>query len=612
MKPPGPRDFIVNSQGQPSPVMAAFMRDLAAGGAADTFVRPEDFTGDALGRLNAAFGAALDTGLPVRLDGNYVITTALDALSVEGTLVVLGEGNIHVADDLTSVLEIEAEPSDAVSISAIAGASHAFPGTGTGNTTSTKITAAGHGAAIGDLIKIFSEDAIAGGTSSGRRVGEFAYVADVDDDDLYVAGSLTETYTTSPRLVIMRKAARLVWDGPTFSSESGAQAITTYLTVRGFVQPRVRTGFRDAFSVGLFLSSCYGAVCDVECLNMLNRVSSASIAGYALQDTSSWHTQARVGGIDARHAYTTVTNTAADSDPYWKYGRTRGAAVTGTGMASSAAAFDAHSEASDCTFYACSTSTSRFGEDASGAGFQVRGRRQRVVNCVDQGSANGLQFEANAAGDCVDCEAINFSYEGPGDGIRIGSSTTANTLTRPRVQGGLAKTPNGRSIALWKCAGAVIEDMTLAPTGSGTATGVLLNGDAEVLIRSLTVDLSGYTGTDYRVVSFAASSTGNSVIIERLRITGASGKLAMVFNGASTSGTAIMAIRENWLETDAAPTNLVDNVGSMTLLVDGQSAPTWTAQAGQKVWAYAPDDAEDIGWVYTASGNWKAWGAIAA
>jgi hypothetical protein len=313
-----------------------------------------------------------------------------------------------------------------------------------------------------------------------------------------------------------------------------------------------------------------------------------------------------------------VTNTAADGDPEWKYGRSRGAVITGTGMACSAAAFDTHSEASDCTFMGCSTTRTRFGEDASGAGQQLRGRRNRSVNGVDQGSASGLQFEANAADDCVDCEAINFSYDGAGDGIRIGSSTTPNTITRPRIRGGLIKTSNGRSVALWKCTGAVIEDLVLAPTGSASgATGIALNGDAELRIRSLTIDLSGYGGSTYRPVAFGAASTGNSVRIDRLRIIGASGKLQAVFNGASTSGTAIMALRDDWLDTDADPSGgLTINVGSMTVLVDGSAAPTaGTWLKGVSVYAYQPAAGANKGWQSTAAGTpgtWKTLGAIAA
>lgn len=614
MKAPGPRDFIVNRDGQPSPVMAAFMRDLVTGGSARYLVRPEDFTGTDAERLAAAFGAAVSEGVPAWLDGVYTLDAPLDTVAMtDGVLAVRGAGRIHVAADMGRALVIHATYPTPVSVSSITATTHSFPGVGTTASTATRIAAPGHGCSEGDLFKIVADNAIPGGTDSNRRIGEFGWVGDVDGDDIYMPGLLNETYTTSPRLVRVRKEPRLIWDGPTFSSTDDQEDwAIIHLTVRGFVQPFVRTRIDQVYDTGLDISSCIMAEVHVDGVKARNRVSSEGVPGYLMADSQSWMTRAYVAGAGSRHSYTTLTNTSSAGGEPYLFGRTRGSVVTGVAVGSSAAAFDVHPEAESVTFHGLSTSQAFLGEDASGTGAQFRGRKNKILSFTDRHSNSGVQFFANAADGCNDNELVDCDLTGP---IRVGSSSATETVVRPRVRRGIIRTSASSSVQLWKCSGVVIEDLVLAPTGSGTTNGVILNGDAEARIRNLTIDLTDFTGSNnFRAVAFASSSTGNSVVIERIRITGASGKMQAVFNGASTSGTAIMALRPDWLDTDAAAgSGLTINTGSMTVLVDGQTAPAgWTPQPGTKVWAYAPGDGEAIGWVYTADANWKEFGAIAA
>jgi hypothetical protein len=550
-------------------------------------VRPEDFEGTTEETLALAFAAGLSTGLPVRLDGAYSIATAIPTVAfTSGRLRVEGSGRIIVTANVGVAVSFHAEYPAAVS-AAVSQTTHAFPGVSTPTIAATKVVASGHGCAIGDIVKIVSDDQVVPTSAVNHRRGEFAYVADVDGNDLYLPGYLLETYTTTPRLVRVRQEPRLVWDGPTFEATAGQAWTSFMLRVRGFYRPRVRTGFRNGYSVGLDISSCYMAEVDVEGVQMLNRVSSAGIAGYLVQDQASYMSRVQLAGTDARHGYTNTTPTTASpgGEPYL-YGRTEGSVVTGSFVGASAAAFDTHTEAVGITFDGARSAATWGGESSAGTGIQMRGTRVKAVNCADRDSMHGALFFAQVANDCVDCELVNFQYDGAGDAIRINNSSATNDATRPRIRGGRLSTSNGRAIAAQQCVGAVIDDLLIAPTGSAAgATGILLMGDAEVLVRRLTIDLSNYSGSTFRAFGFDTGTTGNRLVVEGVKVIGASGKLQAWFSGATTgegdvtlgglSADAIPSSGE--IINDAALVDLVlsdgwRKLGAWDFSVDGATA----------------------------------------
>lgn len=556
---PGPTELIVDQAGRASRRMLAWMRDAGRGAAASVAVRPEDFTGGIVQRLTAAFAQGIADGVPVLLAGSYALADPVPPIDLTaGALTVVGGGDIHVTADLGVAVTIQAPYAAVVPVTAIAATTRSFPGVATVATACVRITAPGLGAAIGDVCKLVSDDQITPTSAANHRRGEHVYVADVSGDDVFVAGPLLETYTTSPRIARLRRDARLDWDGPTFSAMPGQAWGTTFLRARSLLQPSVRTGFRDGYAIGLDISSCVQADADVTGLQMLNRQASASISGYLVQDSASTKSRVTVRGIDARHGYTTTTPTSGVGGSAYLYGRTVGSVVGGDFIATSSAAFDVHTEAVDVTFAQVTTSGGRLGEDASGAGIQMRGQRTRAIDCADRGSVNGLQFYAQVAGDCVDCSAVNFDYAGDGDAIRINSGGGINAV-RPRVKGGLLRTTKSRTIVAWDCLDAILEDVLIVPLGSTSgAAGILLNGNASVTVRRLTVDLRDWTGTTFRV--FAFGGTGNSLYVESARLINAAGKAQAWFNGGSTSGAASLG----GLSGDA-PSNVAINAGSVTL-----------------------------------------------
>jgi hypothetical protein len=531
----------------------AAIHDVEVIRASSAVVRPEDFEGTTEETLALAFAAGLSTGLPVRLDGVYTITTAIPTVSfTTGSLRVEGSGRIVVAANMAVALSFHATYPAPVS-AAITQTTRTLPGVSTPSSAVTKVVAAGHDCSVGDIVKIVSDDQVVPTSAVNHRRGEFAYVADVDGNDLYLPGYLLETYTTTPRLVRVRQEPRLVWEGPTFEATSGQAWTIFMLRVRGFYRPRVRTGFKNGYSVGLDISSCYMAEVDVEGVNMLNRVQSASIAGYLVQDQASYMSRVKLAGTDARHGYTNTTPTSTTSDEPYLYGRTEGSVVTGSFVGSSAAAFDTHTEAVGITFDGARSAATWGGESAAGTGIQMRGTRVKAVNCADRGSMHGALFFAQVATDCTDCELVNFQYDGAGDAVRINNSSATNDATRPRIRGGRLATSGTKSVAVQQCTGAVIDDLLITPTGSAAGTtGIMLMGDAEVLVRRLTIDLSNYGGSTFRPFAFDTDSTGNSLTVEGCTLIGGAGKFQSWFSGATTGAGEVTL---GGLRADAIPSS---------------------------------------------------------
>ncbi len=147
----------------------------------------------------------------------------------------------------------------------------------------------------------------------------------------------------------------------------------------------------------------------------------------------------------------------------------------------------------------------------------------------------------------------------------------------------------------YNCTGGVIEDLILAPNGSTNGcTGIVLGADAHLVVRRLTVDLSGYTGTQFRVASGLADS---SLVLERPRVINASGKLQCWYNGSSANGTIELLDHRS----DAAPSD-----GD---IINGGSLTAQTILGAMKPRAFAvaslpSADAEGAGTiVWTTNGN---------
>lgn len=573
-------------------------------------VRPEVFQGrrkDDTDALNAAFAQAIITGDPVDLQRDYEIARALDTVTLTGTLRVTGPGRLVVASGVASGVTFIADWPDPVAVSAVSYTTHTFPDGDTAS-TGTKITAAGHGAVVGSLVKIVAEDAVPA-DEAGHRIGEFAYVADVDDDDVWIAGALTNTYTTGPRLQLVPREPRLIWDGPGFYSDPDATAWScAYMTVRGFIQPYVKTRIENQFGVGINVQSCFQARIDFQGVQALNQIDSEGIEGRGIQDQCSEQTAWRADGIDYRHIYTSVGATpAGDADPTWKYGQTKHSIGDGgTAMGCSAAAYDFHQGSIGCTIRGATVAQTRFGESASASAIQLRGKSNRFINVTDRGSQVCLNFHPAVAGDVTDCEAKDCYYESDGTYWRVADTTETIVTTRPRVIGGWAATTKDRFGGLWRCSDGLNEGTFYSVRTSATgAWGYSIGNGTTCRFRNITIDLAGFGGTNFDFLLFDTDVADNpSVVIDGLTVI--NGTLRSIVNANDAVGSVeIRNFRGN------APSDAwIRGGGSLTSikLDRDTAAPTsGTWAVGDIVWNSAPGTGDPILWACSVAGTPGTW-----
>lgn len=181
---------------------------------------------------------------------------------------------------------------------------------------------------------------------------------------------------------------------------------------------------------------------------------------------------------------------------------------------------------------------------------------------------------------------VNFNYLGSGQPIRINQAAITDLVTRPKIRGGFVRTTNATvaGVKAFYCTSGTIDDLLIAPNGSANGlTGIVLGGSAVLTVNNLTVDLSGYTGTQFRCFGFDAASTGNSLTVRSARVIGASGKFQTWFHGQSTSGSSAVLSR---LQSDAAPTSFY--LGA-ELLDSFQLSDGWALVS---TWTYASDVAQ--------------------
>jgi hypothetical protein len=598
------------------PEVAAFLAALAPEG-----IRPENYNyGSDGANVTAAFEKAITDGRSLILDGNYVLTSPLSFELEAESLSVDGHGKIRIAADFpTPGILISAPYPTARVITSIVQTTRIFPG-GNAPTDATALTVPGHDFSIGDLVKPVADNAIVP-SPEATRVGEFVYIADMAGDVIYVTGFLNNTYTTNRRIVRVRSESQLIWAGPRFeATPSQVGWDTIMLQVQGFAFPYIRTTCEHGYDIGLNLISCFMAEVDIAGRDLRNRVSSEGTSGYLLQDSASAFTQAKIRGVDARHAYTTDSPQPVVNGPAHFYGQTIGAVISGAGYASSAAAFDTHAEAVDVTFVDLTTGRTRLGEDASGAAVNLRGIRNRVIGLTDRGSNAAVSFYAPVVGGCVDCEVRNVNYVGPGDGFRVGN-VGGSSVTRPKLKSGLIRTSKNRSGIFWACTGAELDDYTLTPTGNATHEGIVLAGNADVRIRRLTIDLADYTGTTFRGLSITAATPGNRLRVGTVEVVNGAGKFATYLHAHS----AVAIVEIGGLKSDVEPSGGyfqgIENLTSFKWVgppdsVIGSAAPTTgTWVRGDIVWDDTPSAGGTMGWVCTASGTpgtWKTFGSIGA
>lgn len=354
----------------------------------------------------------------------------------------------------------------------------------------------------GDVVKIvdegeYSEIQAANPTGARKRRGEFAVVAKdpsgPSDDTVTLSGVLRDDYTIDPRLAKLRNTSFSL-EGLSFDTvDAGSTAWSREMLVLSSARD---VSIRDvhilrAWGKGMELRGLYGysvwggSYANLRNDSLLNRW------GYGIADTAC--EGGSVSGVrfrNCRHGITTTDIAVSMGAAMEYYGKSAYTSVDNChGGGNSNAPFDTHPLATDWSFADCTSVASFRGKDALGSGFQVRGERIQLVNCR---STNDQAAFVIVASDVLldSCHAYGAT------GYAITAPGLAPTVRNQRVvvRGGVFESTGAVAVTL-KNTDIHFEDVTIRFPGTGSGSSLFSLRDSTVTFRNLTLDMSGFTGT---------------------------------------------------------------------------------------------------------------------
>lgn len=540
------------------------------------FYSPEQFgaRGDGLTDDAAAVYAAVRFG-PTRgrKGATYRIRSANELHNISVSFD--GCGCSFIIDNDAEVFRVKVPFLNVVGITEIDNTATADTSEGTtGPQTVTKLTlinAAGY--RKGDLVKIFSDDIIIGeDPSTNRKRAEYAWVFDVQGNEVTLLSRIRGAYTTSPRIarvqqdkhvnlenfdVEMSESADIAWSRPA-------------ITVIGAVVPTLKKiGFKGLLERAVRLVSCYYPTS--EDLNGENIRTSLpyDAFGYLIHEVACYGgSHLRPRGKNVRHIYTCSAAGATEGTSMVEnYGETRGTIVElGRGFNCQAAAFDTHADGEEITFVDCYAESPFKGHIGAVINFGLRGRGNRVVNCVSVGGNGFRAFSDYAHPDnCRDNEFIDcmhvvnpnetdvfaaFGVLGVLNGLVTGVRCVNPRVIQPGTRNPAFSAERGNMVVI---------NPDVRANLQGAATGRVFESLVQGIVRVKggTVDLSGSTGSAIRLSRITSNSA--EMHIGGLEVV-APPSFAALCDLNDTNGVAILKNLE--LSTSPQPQVGVINVGS--------------------------------------------------
>jgi hypothetical protein len=396
--------------------------------------RPEDFGGiaiedeepgdgpdDSTGPVQQALNNALTKGIPLQLDGTYRLKAqvvadldSFDYLRVQGNGGLLCDANLF-GDPFLDVL---CSPLLVTNIATVDNtATFDFGGQGNLSDCAKLTLPAGHAVTKGMLVKVVSDDLIAGAT--GAFVGEVAYIGAVSGNDVYTTARLRNTYTTSPRLAVYKSNKKVLISNITVKGDPDLNVTEDRkwlgIRVTGVVNPVFeRVVSRDTSLATLLTQGCvHSLFVGCEFQRGLNNITSLGITGYGIKDNNGEYTTVLAcHGHDVRHVYTCDVTTSAAPNPF-TYGVPYGGIIAECqGHNCSAAAFDTHPASESFVFETVRTYSAYQGNNTAFAGIQAWGVRHALIGCRHEGSGAGIILGSNSPSSANRHIVKNYHYDG--------------------------------------------------------------------------------------------------------------------------------------------------------------------------------------------------------
>jgi hypothetical protein len=551
---------------------------------------PEDGPSDATGPVQQALNNALTKGIPLQLDKTYRIKAqvvadldSFDYLRIQGNGGFLCDANLFGEP----FLNILCSPLFITNIVTINNAA-TFDFGGQGNLSDcAKLTLpTGHTVTKGMLVKVVSDDLIAGAT--GAFVGEVAYIGAVSGDDVYTTARLRNTYTTTPRLAVYKSNKKVLISNITIRGDSALNVTEDRkwlgIRVTGVVNPVFeRVVSRDTSLAVLLTQGCVHSLfigCEFE--RGLNNITSLGITGYGIKDNNGEYTIVLAShGHDVRHVYTCDVTTSAASNPF-TYGVPYGGIIADCqGHNCSAAAFDTHPASESFVFDTVRTYNTYQGNNTAFAGIQAWGVRHALVDCRHEGSGAGIILGSNSPSSANRHIVKNYHYDGsfiaiyarndtPGAVFDLSDSTLISSYAF-----GLVSLFNTRM-------NGVDNKYTLrSPTANRRVYDV--RGTATLRDERPRIDLTQIASTKTWIIAYSVD-TGNVISLKDVRVTAGTNPWTVIVCGDTGTPKAVSATYN--VSADLAPTD-TDGIDAAIVAVTAVMATIFPSVTIDGVNAYA-------------------------
>jgi hypothetical protein len=498
------------------------------------------------------------------------------------------------------------------SFTTIANADLVTPGESNPTSSQTHVTrltmSAATTAAVGDIVKIVSDDEIPTGRNANWRMGEYAMVGVAASASTTVTlnSVLVEAYATNIRLARQRPIRFSITGPLTFDTDPAIRDTSVFgavVNLAAAMNCEIGRGVEFWNSLGRAIGNyTYGAVFDgIKFKNLANRPS-LSQYGYGVQD-GGWMTRmSGCWGENLRHMYSEgLFEVSAGDTHYENYGGGWYGHISDcVAFACAGQAFDTHSSAYGTTFSDCKAIGAFNSASVGGAGFVARGRNITFNNCTVERCFNGFGVLGDGTV-LYNCRARDIRYSALEISVNDGEVPQVTDYKAMRVVGGEFETGSGGYYTAWIyaptgfTANVELHGVRFRKKGSpgSPARMIEVGGGITLRVEDVQCDWGQFTAAEDLVMFYLTAST-SSITGKNLVNLGGSTP-ATSFKGFNPSGGESAAIHVRNIEhkhsgtfMNVFPATLTNVRGSYRL--EYGTTPWWTHEASC-----------DLDWTPTAS-----------
>jgi len=376
------------------------------------------------------------------------------------------------------------------------------------------------GFAVGDIIKVMSDDFIPGSRAADlERLGEHTAVGGIDANRINLYSYLFEKYVSNIRAARMN--ASVLVDIRNFRSDYVEPGNASIVYVQGCMAPDVSgiRAMRAKSETVEFVSCLFGRTHDIVTSNGATDFTTGAYAYGVVEYGCEFGMHSNLFGHQIRHVYTDGSLIAQPNDTRtYRYGRTKGSAVVNSkGWLCQNAAFDTHWSSHGIQFIGCYGYAPFNGPNSSQRNFQLRGSFGLVQNCVSYGGTGVNVFQGVAHPEACQGNRIEnlshfFLKESQGRAAVQITGQSANEDTIPTINVDALVTNQDNSgiyphvIATRGIVRISRPTMVTKQGGTNVACAFLADEGGQIYVDQGSVDARGASGTGLRLCKMGPGS----------------------------------------------------------------------------------------------------------